>query len=81
MYAESLESELIEELTKVVACGNSFSDADARSSNWDDEHLVVALNIKQTEFLNSLPVRWCKQKMCSSVPVCRSRTEKLWWTR
>lgn len=57
MYEQSLELTFIEELTKVVACSDCFSDADGGSSNWDDEHLVVALNIKETKFLNYLPVR------------------------
>lgn len=57
MYEQSLELTFIEELTKVVACSDCFSDADGGRSNWDDEHLVVALNIKETKFLNYLPVR------------------------
>lgn len=57
MYEQSLQLELIEEPTKVVACGDCFSDADGGSSNWDDEHLVVALNIRERKFLNYLPVQ------------------------
>lgn len=48
MHEQSLELEFIDELTEVVACGDCFSDADGGRSNWDDEHLVVALNIKET---------------------------------
>lgn len=48
MYEQSLKLDFIEELTKVVACGDCFSDADGGSSNGDNEHLVVAWNIKET---------------------------------
>lgn len=68
-------------LTEVVAGGDRFSDADGGRSSRDDEHLVVAWNTEETKSLNYLPhVNHFKWKMCS-VPVCRSRTEKLLWTR
>lgn len=43
------------ELTEVVAGGDRLPDADGGRSSRDDDHLVVALNTKETKSLNYLP--------------------------
>lgn len=49
MSEQSFALACVAELTEVVASGDGFSDADAGSSSWDDEHLVVALNMKENK--------------------------------